>query len=59
MREVEWSVRAIVGGGLSLVSGLWAVAIAAMWSSLWLFGGGLALLGVAGLAWGLWTELEY
>lgn len=59
MREVERSVRAIVGGGISLVAGLWLVTLGSRWSPLWLVGSAMALVAAVGLAWGIWIDLEY
>ncbi len=58
-RRVEPFVRRIVGGGLALVVGLWLGTLATAWSPLWLVGVGLVVLGIGGLASGIWSEVEY
>lgn len=56
-RAMERFVRAIVGGGLLLIAGLWLAALSAG-SIPRLFGGALAALGVGGLAFGIGSEIE-
>ena len=48
-----------MGGGLSLVAGLWVATYHPTWSPLWLLGAALALVGTASLAGGIWIELDY
>jgi hypothetical protein len=55
----EQFVQLVVGGGIALVAGLWALELAAVWSAPWLLGISLALLGVAGLGYGIWSQIEY
>lgn len=57
-KTIEPFVRAIVGGGLLLVAGLWIASLGGTGGSLWLSGGSLALVGLASLAWGIWSQLE-
>lgn len=56
--HVERFVVAIVAGGLALVAGLWLVSLFEARSAVWLLGLGLALLGVLGLAGGIWSQVE-
>ena len=55
---MERFVRFIVGGGVALVAGLWIVTLLEA-RSVWLLGGVLVLFGVAGLAGGIWMEVDY
>ena len=59
MTRVERFVRTIVAGGVALVAGLWVATYLPAWSPLWAVGAVLALVGVAGLAGGIWMELDY
>ncbi|MFP4228469.1 MAG: hypothetical protein ACLFTE_06545 [Salinivenus sp.] len=54
---MERFVQAIVGGGLSLVAGLWLATLASG-PALWAAGTALVLLGLGGVAYGLWDVLE-
>lgn len=56
---MERFVRLIVAGGLGLVAGLWMATLARPWSPPWLLGVGLIVLGVAGLARGIWSQVDY
>mgnify|MGYP006287547431 CR=1 FL=1 len=55
---VERFVQAIVTGGLALVAGLWATELFALGSPVWLVGVALAVIGIAGLSWGIYSELS-
>jgi len=55
--RVERFLQLVVAGGLALVVGLWLTAAFAVGTASWLAGGGLALLGVGGLADGIFREL--
>lgn len=57
-REVERFVQAVVAGGLALVAGLWATTLLGTGSPGWLAGVALAVAGVAGLSWGIWSQVE-
>jgi hypothetical protein len=59
VRAVEPFVRRIVAGGLALVAGLWLVRLTVRWTPPWAAGLVLALVGVAALASGIRSELEY
>ena len=52
-------MTAIVAGGVALVAGLWIATYLPAWSPLWVVGAALVLVGVAGLAGGIWIELDY
>ena len=56
--EAERFVRLIVGGGVALVAGLWAVTLSGPWSVGWLLGVALALLGLGSLAAGIRSEID-
>lgn len=56
---MEWFVQVIVAGGIALVGGLWFVTVLEAWSPAWMGSLALALVGTAGLAVGIWTEIEY
>lgn len=56
---MERFVQSIVAGGISLVAGLWLLTLLDAWTTGWLLGVGLALVGTAGLAGGIWTEIDY
>jgi hypothetical protein len=56
--SAERFVRLLVGGGLSLVAGLWLTTLSAWGSAAWVGGVALATLGVAGLGAGIWHEVE-
>lgn len=56
-RTVEPFVRWIVGGGVALVAGLWIATLASTGSLPWILGAGLVLLGVAGLARGIRSQV--
>lgn len=55
----ERFVRLIVGGGIALVAGLWAVTLSAPGSVGWLLGAALVLLGAGGLTVGIWSEVDH
>lgn len=57
-RDMERFVRAVVGGGLLLVAGLWLVVPFPAGSPQWLLGAALAALGLGGLAFGIGSEIE-
>ncbi|WP_267643342.1 hypothetical protein [Haloarchaeobius amylolyticus] len=56
--DVERFVQLIVLGGIALVAGLWVSTLSATWSVPWLVGSALVLLGLGGLALGIWSEVE-
>jgi hypothetical protein len=56
---MERFVRAIVGGGIALVVGLWIATLLVAWSIPWLLGTALVLVGIGGLAVGIWSTIEY
>lgn len=56
---MERFVRAIVGGGLALVAGLWALSLSSPLTGPWLVGALLAILGTGGLAAGIGSRIEY
>jgi hypothetical protein len=56
---MERFVRAIVGGGLLLLAGLWLTVPVAPGSAPWLLGAALVAAGVCGLAFGIGTEIEW
>lgn len=56
---MERFVRFIVAGGIALVAGLWLVALLERGSLPWLAGVALAVVGIAGLAWGIASEIRY
>jgi integral membrane sensor domain MASE1 len=55
---MERLVRAVVGGGLLLVAGLWLAVPFSAGSPPWLLGAALAALGVVGLAFGIGSEIR-
>ena len=55
---MEPFLRLVVGGGLSLLAGLWTTALAGHQTPLWAGGLGLAVLGTAALAAGIWREVD-
>ena len=55
---MERFVQLIVAGGVVLVGALWLAALSEWGSAPWLAGVVLALCGTAGLAAGIWSELE-
>jgi hypothetical protein len=55
---VEWFVQAVVAGGITLVAGLWLTALFRVGSPPWLAGVTLAVGGVAGMTWGIYSELS-
>lgn len=56
--QVEQFVRAIVAGGISLVAGLWLVSLFEVATLLWILGTILVAGGIAGLGFGIRSELE-
>lgn len=54
---MERFVQLIVGGGVVLVAGLWAVALLSPWSITWLAGAALALLGAGSVLAGIGSEI--
>lgn len=58
-RRVEGFVRLIVAGGLALLAGLWIARLVEAGSTGWWAGVGLVLLGIGGLARGIWSQVEY
>ncbi|MDY7081795.1 MAG: hypothetical protein SXQ77_05165 [Halobacteria archaeon] len=55
---MERFVELIVAGGLALVAGLWLVEFTEFSSLPWILGVALSLLGVGGLARGIWSEVD-
>lgn len=55
---MERFVTLVVAGGLALVAGLWTLHLSAGWSAPWLVGVAVVVAGVAGLAAGIWRELD-
>lgn len=55
---MERFAQLIAVGGVVLVAGLWLTTLAAAGSLAWLAGAALALVGTAGLAVGIWSELD-
>ena len=55
---MERFAQYVTGGGVALVVGLWATALAPAWSAPWLAGAAVAAAGVAGLAAGIGRELD-
>lgn len=56
---MERFVGAVVAGGLALVAGLWLATLFAARSPAWFGGLGLVVAGLAGLAWGIRSQVEY
>lgn len=56
---MEGFVKLVVAGGITLVAGLWALRMSEALSAEWLVGVGLVSIGVAGLAAGIWSEIDY
>lgn len=56
---MERFVQLVVAGGLALVAGLWTLRLLETASVAWFVGLGLAAVGVAGLAAGIWIEVDY
>lgn len=56
---MEGFVKLVVAGGITLVAGLWALRVADALSAEWLVGVGLVAIGVAGLAAGIWSEVDF
>lgn len=56
---MERFVRLIAGGGIALVAGLWIVTLLETGSIPWALGTVLILLGVGGLASGIWLEVDW
>lgn len=57
---MERFVKAVTGGGLALIAGLWITTLSTRATlPLWLFGVVLVLVGIGGLAVGIYDELEY
>ncbi len=55
---MERFVGAVVAGGLALVAGLWLATLFAARSVAWFAGIGLVVAGLAGLAWGLASQVD-
>lgn len=55
---MERFVQLLVAGGLALLAGLWTLRVAGAWSPSWLAGAVLVVVGVAGLAVGIGSELD-
>lgn len=55
---VERFVQYVVGGGLALVAGLWLLRLLEPRTLPWIAGAALVLLGIAGLAAGIYREIE-
>lgn len=55
---MERFVQLVTAGGVALVAGLWLVTLFGRGTTPWLLGGALVLLGVAGLAAGIGSEVE-
>lgn len=58
MRHMEWFVALIVSGGLVLLTGLWATALADPQSVPSLIGVGLIVVGLASLILGIGSRIE-
>lgn len=58
-RRVERFVQLVVAGGIALVAGLWTATLTTPQSPGWLLGSALALLGLVGLAVGIWSEIDW
>lgn len=56
--QMERFVQLIVAGGVALVAGLWIVALFDPWSTVWLAGVALSLLGVGSLFAGITSEID-
>ncbi len=56
---MERFVGAVVAGGLALAAGLWVVTLFAGGGPPWLAGLALVVAGLAGLAWGIASQVEY
>jgi hypothetical protein len=56
--RMELFVGALVAGGISLVGGLWLVDRFGFGTPIWILGTVLIAAGVAGLGFGLWSEIE-
>jgi len=56
---MERFVGAVVAGGLALVTGLWVLDLFGARSPPWVAGAGLVVVGFAGLAWGIASQVEY
>lgn len=56
---MERFVRLLVGGGVALVAGLWAVKLFAVGSVPWVLGVALAAVGGGGLLVGTKSEIRY
>lgn len=57
-RGMERFVQYITGGGVVVVVGFWLMEFFALGSPPWLLGAALAILGGAGLAFGIGREIE-
>lgn len=56
---MERFVQLIVGGGITLLAGLWALTLSEPWSVPWSLGLLAALLGTAALGGGIRSALDY
>lgn len=56
---MERFVQRIVGGGITLVAGLWLAAFSGTRSLAWLLGVAFVLLGLGGLVSGILSEIDY
>lgn len=55
---MERFVQLVTAGGVALVAGLWVVTLFDAQSAV-AFGAAFVLLGVGGLAAGIWLEIDY
>lgn len=54
---MERFVKAITGGGVALVAGLWLVTLFEAGTASHLFGIAFFLVGLGGLSWGIWEGI--